>query len=140
MKWKNTVRIASIFIALILCASLLAPVASARGSAYIVTYGGAMTAIGAGKVTASFSITGTGVMDEIGSTKITIYEDNKLVKTYLSTDTPGLMGYNKYYHSGTVTYSGTAGKTYYANITYKAGKNGDWDNRSLDTISVVAVN
>ena len=77
-------------------------------------------------------------MDEIGSTRIEIHENGTLVKTYLHTNTAGMMGYNKVMQASSVTYSGTIGKTYSAYVTFKAGKNGGWDNRNLSTNTVTA--
>jgi len=137
---KRLVRIASLALVIVLCFSVLAPIASAEGSAYITNYITSMTAGSGGKVTAWFQITGTGTMDEIGVTKVTIYENGTLIKTYLSTSTSGMMGNNTVVHAGSVTYSGTVGKSYYAHVTYKAGKDGGYDNRSVDTNTVTAKN
>ena len=136
---KKTIRLCAFMLALLLCISLLSPIAMAeRGSAYIFSYGADMSAGNNGKVTAWFTITGTGMMDQIGSTTINIYENGTFVKSYSHTTTTGMMASDKFYHSGSVTYDGTVGKSYYAFITYQCGKNGDWDNRSLQSPSVTA--
>jgi len=109
-----------------------------RGSIYISNYLAGMTTGSYGSVSVSYQITGVSTMDEIGSPKIEIYENGTLVKTYLYTNTTGMMSYNKIIHSGVITYSGTAGKKYYAYVTFKAGKNGGWDNRTLATNTVTA--
>ena len=122
----------------VLFACILAPIANARSSKYITAYSANMTASNNGNVTVAFSITGTGKMTEIGSTKITIYENGTLVKTYLSSNTTGMMGKDKATHSGTVTYTGVKGRTYMANVIFKSGNSSGSDNRNLDTNSVNA--
>jgi len=133
-------RMVVIALSVIYCFCTFVPIASAEGSNYIHSFAAGMTAGSNGNVTVSFQVTCVSTMDEIGSTKIEIYENGSLVKTYLSTNTTGMMGYNKVSHGNTVTYAGTVGKTYDAHVVFKAGKNGGWDNRSLDTNKVTAKN
>ena len=83
-------------------------------------------------------VTGTGSMEQIGSTTITIYENGSLVKTYQHTTTSSMMGKNKIFHSGSVTYSGVAGNSYYAIVTFYAGKQGGGDNRTMTTSTIKA--
>jgi len=135
------IRAFSLALIILFCFSYITPVVSAReGSLYIDNYSAAMYANSNGYVEACFHITGTGVMDEIGAISITIYEIGTLVKTYTNTNTSGLLVYNKFIHAGSVIYAGTVGKNYKAYVTYKAGKNGGWDNRGLETNTVTAKN
>jgi len=99
-----------------------------------------MSAGSNGSVTAWFQITGTGSMDQIGATSVTIYENGSQVKTFSSTTTSGMMAYNTGFHGSSVTYAGTVGKTYSAYVSFQAGKNGDWDNRGMETNTVTAKN
>jgi len=135
---KKLLRMTSLALAVLLCLSFMTPFAVAEGSPYIGSYGGGMTTGSNGNVTVSFQITGVGKMDEIGSTKVVIYENGTSVKTYLYSNTSGMMGYNKTIHGSTVTYAGTVGKSYSAYITFQAGKDGDWENRGMSTNSVTA--
>ena len=135
---KKIYRIALLILAVSLCLSLFAPVAHARASKYILLYGASVVADGNGKVSVWYDITGTGTMDQIGSTSIVIYENGSSVKTFYSSTTPSMMTTNKLYHGGSVTYSGVAGKTYYAIVYFWAGKNGDGDSRSKTTTAIVA--
>ena len=137
---KKTLRVVSIIMVVLLLLCTVTPFASAKGSAYIECYLTSMTAGSNGVVTAAFQITGTGTMDEIGATTVTIYENGSIVKTFSYTNTSGMMGYNKVIHGSTVSYNGTVGKSYSAFVVFKAGKNGDWDNRSMSTSSVTAKN
>jgi hypothetical protein len=49
-----------------------------------------------------------------------------------------MMKNNAVSHSGSFTHQGVLGRTYYATIVYQAGKNGDWDNRSLSSPTTMA--
>jgi len=135
---NKAIRLIAIALIIVFMTSITITVASARGSIYIEKYSCAISAGSNGKVTVSFSITGSSKMDEIGSTKITIYENGTLVKTYMSSNTTGMMGSGKVIHAGTVTYSGVKGKSYRAIVTFKCGKDGGYDNRLLETYSVTA--
>ena len=135
---KIPLRVASLALVLVFCFSFIAPVADARGSLFIGNYTTSMSTGSNGNVTVWFQITGTGMMDQIGSTKVTIIENGTEIKTYHHTSTPGMMGYNKGFHGSSITYSGIPGRTYRAHVTYQCGKDGDWDNRSMGTNTVTA--
>jgi len=135
---ERATRLVAVALIIALLSSITIVIASARESLYIKSYSANMTTGSNGKVTASLSITGFSKMDEIGSTKIEIYENNKLVKTYNSSSTSGMMGSDKALHTGTVTYTGVKGRTYKAIVTFKCGKGGGYDNRSATTTSVTA--
>ena len=137
----KTLHAVTFALAVLFCFSYLTPIVSAKeGSIYIDNYSATMYADNNGYVEAWFHITGIGIMDEIGAVSIDIIENGTLVKTYKYTNTPGLLVYNKFIHAGSVTYAGTVGKNYKAYVTYKAGKNGGWDNRGLETNTVTARN
>ena len=140
MSGRKTIRLSMLVLAIVLCLSIIAPSAAARGSLYISTYNAYMTAGNSGNVTAWFDITGTGTMDQIGAVTVYVYEDGTLVKTFSHTTTAGMMASNTFFHASSVTYSGTVGKNYSACVVFQAGKNGSWDNRSMSTNSVKAKN
>ncbi|MCL2627316.1 MAG: hypothetical protein FWD44_01285 [Oscillospiraceae bacterium] len=131
-------RKAALFFVFIFFVSIVTPVAFARGSIYINSYGAGVTAGNNGSITVSFNITGRGIMDEIGATRILLYENGSLIRTYLNTNTSGMMGYNKSLHASSVTYTGVAGRAYFASVSFKCGKDGGWDTRSLTTNTVTA--
>ena len=136
---KATLRIFTFTLVLLFCLSCIAPLASAMpGSQYINSYSASMTAGSNGNVTIWFQISGTGTMDQIGSTTIEIYENGTRVRIYQHTSTSGMMAYNKLGHSGSITYSGVVGRQYRAHVTFQAGKNGGWDNRSVNSNIVTA--
>lgn len=137
---RKLIRMVSFSIAIVLFLSCMAPIASARGSLYISNYSATMEAGNNGYVSIGYHITGTDVMDVIGAISVTIYENGVAVKNYSDTNTPGLLAYNVGIHWKTLTYAGTVGKKYSAYVTYKAGRDGGWDNRGLDSNSVYAKN
>ena len=117
-----------------LCPRLLAN----RNSEYIASYSAIPYAEGNGKVTVYFEITGVAKMDLIGSTTISIYENGALVQTYSSANNPSMVAINKNFHGSSVTYSGVAGRSYYATVTFYAGRNGGGDSRNYTTITITA--
>jgi len=135
---NKTIRLIAVALIIVFMTSITFTVASARSSTYIERYGSGISAGSNGKITVSFSIAGSSKMDEIGSTKITIYENGTLVKTYLNSTTTGMMASGKVSHAGTVTYSGVKGKSYRAIVTFKCGKDGGYDSRLFETTSVTA--
>ena len=135
---KRATHILAVSIIVVFCVCILAPIASARSSHYISHYNANITAGNNGNVTVAFNITGTGKMTEIGSTQIVIYENGKSVRTYKSSTTTSMMGKDKVFHSGTVTYAGVKGRTYRANVIFKCGNSNGHDNRNIDTNSVTA--
>jgi len=105
-----------------------------RASYYLSSYSAYVYPAGNGKVQVCFTVSGTGVIDELGVMRITLKEskDNSTwttVKTFTSAGTPSMMGYNDYYHSGYVTYQGVAGRYYKAYVCVWGGDNGAGDNR-----------
>ena len=92
-----------------------------RASLYILSHAAYVYPEGNGKVSVWFEITGTGKMDEIGSTLIILYERIGSsswghVKTYHFTDYSNMLAYNKNIHGSNVTYNGVAGRSYYVDI------------------------
>lgn len=95
---------------------------SPQSSLYIIGSDAEIVALGKGKISITFWITGTNEMTKIGATYIDLYEINgqstTLVKTYRSTNSAysHLMGFNKLSHSSEVTFNGTVGCKYYAEV------------------------
>ena len=116
--------------------------ASPKASQYISSYSAYVYPTGRGNMQIWFDITGTGKVDLIGSTSIYLYEYNNgswtHVKTFRNTDYPNMLKTNTFYHSGYLSYSGTSGKYYYANVGLWAEKGGSGDSRSYITASVLA--
>ena len=105
-----------------------------RASAYInAVY--AHTSINNGYVKVYFAITGTGTMTSLGATEILIYDsDNDCVACLDSSNTSGLMGYNRGYYSNTVTgLSAVPGEHYYAFVGFKATNSSGYDTTAYST-------
>ena len=136
---KTGLRFVALILAVMCCLSVIGPFASARGSLYIMTYSAGMAVRSGGKMIASFTITGTGKMDQIGALNLTVYEDGNLLTTYNYTTTSGMMQYNTFAVAKEIEFYGTPGKSYYCYVSYQAGKDGDWDNRGLKSNTITAI-
>ena len=123
-------RVLRIAICLVLVLSLIGTVvayAQTESNAYISSFGGAVSVANDGTVTVNFGTHGTGRMDQIGASAISIYENGHFRKTYYYTNplyTATMMGTDDYDFYGYVTYAGTKGNTYQALITFYAEKDG----------------
>ena len=110
-----------------------------KASDYIVSYAASTTANSSNLITVSFSVTGNGTMDKIGSTIIYLYETNgnstSLVKTFTESTHSNMTSTNKTIYTSSVTYQGTAGRSYYALVYVYAGKDGKGDTRLKTTSS-----
>ncbi len=105
-----------------------------RASNYI-SYVYAHTSINNGYVKVYFAITGTGTMDSLGATAILIYDsDDDCVACLDSSNTSGLMGYNRGYYSNTVTGPiAVSGEHYYAIVGFKAANSSGYDTTAYAT-------
>ena len=154
---KKTLRMMSMIFAILLCFGIFTPIAQAsaidssvgsanafnpptviNASSYIISYAAVTVAGSGGSISVSFQITGTGIMDQIGATSITLYENGVAIRTYQYTSYPGMMVYNINCNAGSFTCQGTVGRSYYAFVVFQAGKGGAWDNRSMQTSAVTA--
>lgn len=75
-----------------------------------------------GAVTVDFNIVGTGLMSSLGAQRIVIKNSSgSTVKTFHYYTTTGMMGYSKYAHGGSVTWTGGSSTAkYYAVVTFQA--------------------
>ena len=135
---KKSYRLFSFFLVILLCSGLFISIAQARASDYILSYTATVQAAGSGKVNVNFSIIGLSKMDQIGAMTIVLYENGTAVKTFQYTSTPSMMAYNTVQHNNSVTYNGVAGRSYYAIVTFWAGKQGGGDSRTKTTSTVIA--
>ena len=114
-----------------------------RASLYLDAYYVDATAIGNGKILFEFDVDATRTVDVVGATRILVQE--KLsngtwsdVKTYYSGSNPSMLDYDTSAHEGSVTYKGTVGKTYRAQIVIFAGDENGEDSRILYTVEATA--
>lgn len=144
---KRTINALVRYTALILVFAIVLPVfcsaaviepVQPRASYYLDNYGAYVYLPGDGEVRVYFNVTGTGYMDELGALIIQIYEcstnssnldDWTWKTTFRHNTTSGMLSYNDNYHSGYVSYDGTAGKFYKAYVCIWGGKDGDGDTR-----------
>lgn len=129
---KRMIRVFTLIFALVLLLSTVA-FAAMNASDYIAATSAGISRNG-NTVSVNFYIVGTGPMDYVGLKYIYLYEMNdniwSLVKTYNYTDpiyAAALMDSNSNAKSGSVSYSGSAGKQYYASCWFYAEKNGGSD-------------
>ena len=140
MKRKLLCSVLSVFLISMFFGSM-AFAAEIKSSHYISDCYATITPTGGGNLRISFQITGTGLMTDIGATKIELKtSDGTTVKTFRYTDSgySNMMGKNDVYYSSYITYSGMPGRTYYAVVTFYAGNNSGSDSISYTTISVTA--
>ena len=133
------------FIALALSLVLLLPcVAGAAyeeeftpySNAYISSITGALSKSG-DTLYVTFTTHGTRIMTSVGASCIKIYtSDGTLVKTLWSAYNPSMLGSNTYSYTGTVSYDGTDGTTYYAVITGYASYGGGSGTETYTTASL----
>lgn len=112
--------------------ALAAEAVQPRANNYINDAKASISAIGSGKVKISFTVTGTGVMDEIGVSSIIVYESTDQtnwtgVAMYPYNTNPNLVAFNTTTLSSSVTYSGVAGRYYKAYVCFWAGNSGVGD-------------
>lgn len=109
-----------------------------QASSYLESYNAYVYPAGSGLIQVYFSAHGTDYIDELGCLSVSIYEstDNSTwtwKKTFTHDSTSGMLGYDKFYHSGHVDYQGVAGRYYKAYVTIWGGDNGAGDSRSFWT-------
>lgn len=133
---NQKLRIARLLIVAALLAALTASMCVpvfARASDYLSAYSGDTYQVGS-TVYVSFTVSGTAKMEDIGALSIWVYESTdgenfSLCKTFLHESTSGMVGHNKSFHAGTVSFAGSASKTYKAYICVYAGRDGGSDSR-----------
>lgn len=108
-----------------MCAITSAATQMPMASDYLSAYDGTVTSEGNGKIKVSFTVVGTGILDEIGASRIVIEKKTGSywipVKTYTLSDYPELATDNDYSYGSYVLYQGEEGKYYRAEITVFGG-------------------
>ncbi len=113
-----------------------------QASLYLNMYTADIWSAGSGIVRIYFDVSGTGIMDEIGSTKILVQRQVvsgwSVVHTYTPATNPEMIDTDTGFHSGLFSYAGVPGDTYRAVVTVYAGKDGGSDSRTITTTTCVA--
>lgn len=112
--------------------------ATPRASYYIDAYNTYICPMGGGELQIWYEIMGTGDMDEIGTLSIRLYESNDniiwtWVYTFFHESNPTMLAYDDWYHCSYVSFPGTRGKYYKAEVCLWAGKDGGGDSRYMWT-------
>lgn len=133
------VRIVSLLLVMVMVLPIpVSATVEPRASAYLSNYNAYVYLPGDGEVRVYFNVQGTTTLDELGSLVIQIYEcstnssnlnDWEWKIAFTHDSTPGMLGYDDFYHSGYVSYQGTPGKYYRAYVCIWGGKDGDGDTR-----------
>lgn len=147
-------RHSPVFRAIIICivASMLIPCTAFAAtqqtvqpyaSSYLSAYNTYICAVGGGDVEIWFEVMGTGIMDEVGTLSIKLYESTDNInwtwkKTFLHESYDTMLIEDDYWHMDCVTYDGVAGRYYKAYVCIWAGKNGGGDTRYMWATSVRA--
>ena len=146
MKLSNKAFISSILALCMALSLVITTYATTRASAHLDSYRATLTPKNSSKIAITVDVDGTGLMDDIGATKIYVYKstDNEhfyYLRTFDSKDYPAMMTHNAYYYYNTpITFQGVAGCYYYANVDVYAAKNGGSSTRTYTTSSVQASN
>ena len=136
---KRTLRIAICLVFVFALASSSVAYALTESNAYLSSWNGAVSVANDGTVTVNFGTHGTGCMDKIGASQISLYENGQFIKYYSAYNplyNATMMGTNDYDFYGYVTYAGTKGNTYRAYITHYAELDGGSGTESMWTSSV----
>lgn len=137
-------RVASALLAVVVvmcsCSPAHAAVVQPRASAYLSRYIATLSeGTASGQLDIAFSVTASGVMTKVGVSRIDIYRANGSFVTSISGSTAnGLLTSSSMHHSGTYTYNGISGISYYAKVTVYAGNATGSDSRTITTFTVKA--
>lgn len=141
---KQFKRALAKIIALCLILSLALPITASAvdnnttpyASYYLNAYNTYICDLGNGNIQIWYEVAATGRMDEVGVLSIILYEVNSdgsltRVKTFLHENYDSMLATNDNYIYSYVSYQGSSGKTYKAQVCFWAGKNGSGDTRYM---------
>jgi hypothetical protein len=137
---KKVVKTVSLILILsiILSVSSLATIVPCS-SDYIYSGHASITKGTGGSITIMFDVIGYGTMTKLGALSIKLYTSSgSLVKTFSASNSSNLMGSNVASYSGSVSYAGTSGTSYYAVVTFYASNNSGTGTSTFTTPTVTA--
>lgn len=113
-------------------------------SDYFDAYYADVSAASGGRIIVGLSVDGLKWLAHVGASSITVLESTDQinyypVKTFKYTEYPKMMTSGYYYYGDAVTYNGTVGKYYLANVICYAGDSTSHETRLYTTSSVRAV-
>lgn len=135
---KRTIAIILVVATIVTCCTCA--YAATESNAFILSYSAGTYADGNGVVTVDFDIVGKGTLANLGVKSIYLYENGSAILyiSYLSSSYSYIMGHNCNSYGTSVSFNGTAGRTYYAIITFYGGDGTSYDTETYQTGSVVA--
>lgn len=144
--WKKAT---ALFVALVFLTAAIAIPAGAvtgRSSLYLSCYRAWLTPVSGAKINVNVDVQAVGYMDNVGSTKIEVYESADGGSTwgnprlYFSALEDNMLVQDDYlYYDTAVVHQGTAGYKYYAVVTVYAGDSTGSDTREYQTTTVTAI-
>ena len=143
---KNAVRRGgSLLLALVMLVSITATFVSARSSLYISSYRAWLTPEAGGVIDVTIDVSAYDFMDEVGASRVQIFESKDGGNTwtskrvYLKSLFPELVISDAiFYYETPISYHGTPGYKYYAEITVYAGDSTGSDTKEYTTGVVTA--
>ncbi len=143
---KNAVRRGgSLLLALVMLVGITATFASARSSLYIDSYRAWLTPELGGVIDVTIDVAANDIMDEVGASRVQIFESKDGGNTwtskriYLKSLFPELVITDDFFYYDTpISYQGTPGYKYYAEITVYAGDSTGSDTKEYTTGVVTA--
>ena len=140
MKKRVVLTLLSVVAVVCSCSRVRAATVQPRASAYLSRYIATLSEGNApGQLNIAFSVTASRVMTKVGVSRIDIYRSNGTYVTSINGSTAnGLLALSTMHHSGTYTYNGISGVSYYAIVTVYAGDTTGSDTRTVTTNTVKA--
>lgn len=134
-------RLLCSLLAVCMCSSLLCTAASAvepRSSDYLDSYVCAVTAKSEGEIVVTATVNAIINATEIGATDVYLYESSNgtsftCVEHFSADDYPRMLGSGRHFNRDIVTYEGTVGKYYFAEVYVYAGNSTGGDTRVYTT-------
>lgn len=119
---------------------------SVRSSLYLSRYRAWLNAKSGGEITVTIDVQAVDNMDEVGASKIILYESSNggtswtRVRTYLKSIYPEMYWEDEVlYYTTPVSHQGTVGYKYYAVVTVYASDSTGSDSREYETTVVTAI-
>ena len=134
-----------VFVVMMLVSTVSAAADGVRSSLYLDAYRAWLTPVNGAKINVNVHVQAVDYMDDVGSTKIEIYESDdggatwENTRIYLSALEENMLDQDAViYYDTAVTHQGTEGYKYYAVVTVYAGDSTGYDTREYQTTTVTA--
>ena len=142
---KKTTSLLLTVTLLVISFAMPASAAVERSSLYLSCYRAWLTPESGGKIDVTIDVQAVGDMDDVGATKVVMYESTdggttwNRDGTYVDALHPELLQQNTYwYYETPISHQGTPGYKYFAIITLYAGDSTGYDTKEYQTTTVTA--